>query len=242
LDESSGLQNAVATSKVGDSNDNDIAVNKLPSEFSARMTALNAGVPLEAAESGYNGVSGSNVFMLSGSSSAQVSNMALTNASGQSLNGVDSGLNTVDGRDIFLYSDSLNDNIVLGKTSGGDIVFAVYLEQTSGPVAGGALWTVLYSPIFHPDPSQPDESVNLSGKVFVTVNASSESGMADAAPGQHLFFMVGDSDSAIVVTGRAPANQSAGAKLNTGDTVNISHGGNATSIGTNNQMIDPEKE
>ncbi len=43
----------------------------------------------------------------------------------------------------------------------------------------------------------------------------------------------------IVVTGKNPANESTGAKFNEGDTVNSSQGGGFTSLGTNNQMIDP---
>lgn len=237
LDESVGLQNAVATSVVGDSNDNDIVTRALPSPFSARLAALGAPLAINAAQSGYNGVAGSNVFTVSGAD--VVLGMALTNASGHVINGLDSGLTTIDGHDIKLYTDTQDNNIVLGKTSTGELAFAVYLEETSMPTKGGSLWTVLYVPIFHPDSSSPDESLDLSGKLFVTVEGVGLSSLGDITPGQHLFFMAGNSESAIVVTGRDPASQSAGQHINAGDRVNVSRAGGETSIGINNQMINP---
>ena len=236
LDESSGLQNAATTSVAGDSNDNDIANSALPTAFSTRLTALGAGTPLEAAESGYNGVTGQNVFTID--PAAVVSTMTLTDASGHTLNGLDSGLSAVDGRHIYLYNDSVNTNIVLGKTTTGEIIFAVYLQEQTTPVRGGQLWTVLYAPLFHPDATNPDDSINLAGKISVTVDGSSMNPLDSATPGQHLFFMVGGTDAGLVVTGYHPANQSTGAKLSSGDTVNVSHAGTGgSSIGTNNQMI-----
>ena len=59
--------------------------------------------------------------------------------------------------------------------------------------------------------------------------------------GQNLFLMFGDGtpsldDIAIVVTGRNP---STGSSITTGDTVNTGQGGGGTTIGSNNQMVDP---
>ena len=236
LDESAGLQNAETTAVTGDSDDNDIAANQLPSAFATRMTALGVGAPLDAAESGYNGVTGQNVFTID--PTAVISNMALTDAAGHVLNGLDSDLKTVDGKHIYLYNDSLDKNLVLGKTTGGEIIFAVYLQQQTTPVLGGQLWTTLYSPLFNPDATNPDDSINLAGKISVTVDGASMNTLEGATAGQHLFFMVGSADAGLVVTGYHPANQSNGSRVGSGDTVNVSHAGvGGSSIGTNNQMI-----
>ncbi|MGB4011804.1 MAG: DUF5801 repeats-in-toxin domain-containing protein, partial [Zwartia sp.] len=237
LDESSALQNAATSIVVGDSDDNDISVSKLPAAFASRLTALNVGSPLESALSGYDGAAGKNVFNLP--SGGLVAGMSLTNASGALLVGEDSGLKTLSGEAIYLSNDEINTDIVLGKTESGEIVFAVYLEQTSLPVQGGALWTVLYEPLFHNDSTNHDDQLSLDGLVFVKLDSLGSELLDTATPGQHLFFMVGDADAGYVVTGRDPANQSEGINPNKGDRVNVSNGGGSGSIGVNNQMIDP---
>jgi hypothetical protein len=237
LDESSDLQNSATSIVVGDSDNNDISLSQLPVAFSSRLTSLEAGVALEAALSGYDGSAGKNIFDLP--SGGLVAGMTLTNSSGGLLAGEDSGLKTLSGEEIFLFNDEINTDIVLGKTESGDIVFAVYLEQTSLPVEGGALWTVLYQPLYHNDPTNHDDQLNLDGLVFVKLDSLGTELLDTATPGQHLFFMVGEADAGYVVTGRDPANQSEGINPNKGDRVNVSNGGGSGSIGVNNQMIDP---
>ena len=70
--------------------------------------------------------------------------------------------------------------------------------------------------------------------------------LAGAPSGQNLFLMYGDGtpsadDTTIVVTGWHPADQSEGHSITTGDTVNTGKGGGDTTIGSNNQMIDPHE-
>ncbi|WP_155248067.1 beta strand repeat-containing protein [Variovorax paradoxus] len=196
------------------------------------------GTAINAALSGYDGTNtGTNAFTFS--VSGTVTDVSFTDANGALLNGFDSGLDTADGEDIFLYTDTTNNNIVYGKTALNVVVFAAYLEETGSPVTGAKLWTVQYEAISNPDASNPDDAVNLADKLFVSVASASEFSFANVPSGQNLFAMFGNATAAIVVTGKNPANESTGVNINTGDTVNTSLGGGLTTIGTNNQMIDP---
>ncbi|MGY3304686.1 hypothetical protein ACVK1X_003989, partial [Pseudomonas sp. PvR086] len=255
LDETAGLQNLTATpSPAGDADDNDILVASLPSAFSTRLTALGAGTATGAALSGYTGAvgdTGSNAFTLTDPSG--VTDIRFVDSAGAPLNGLDSGLDTLDGTSILLYTDTSNNNIVVGRAGGpaGAIVFAGYIDETGSPVSGGKIWTVEYQPLKHPDMTNPDDSVNLLNKVFIGVTQDLGFSLTSAPSGQNLFLMftkanptvVDDggvmriTDPSIIATGKDPADQSSGANINTGDTINTSQGGGPTTIGTNNQMI-----
>jgi T1SS-143 domain-containing protein len=254
LDETAGLQNATATpSPAGDADDNDILLSALPETFATRLTALGAGTATNAALSGYTGAegdTGSNAFTLAPGTIA--GDIKFTDSLGAPLDGLDSGLDTLDGTAILLYTDTDN-NILLGRAGGPDgaIVFAAYIEETGDPVSGGKLWTVEYQPLMHPDASNPDDALNLLDKVFIGTVHDAGFSLANAPSGQNLFLMftavnptvvnedgvLRISSPTLVATGKDPADQSSGAKINTGDTVNTSQGGGPTTLGTNNQMI-----
>ncbi|EJL96538.1 hypothetical protein PMI18_04688 [Pseudomonas sp. GM102] len=254
LDETAGLQNATATpSPAGDADDNDILVASLPSDFSTRLTELNAGTATGAALSGYTGDvgdTGSNAFTIT--DGASITDISFVDSAGAPLNGLDSGLFTLDGTSILLYTDT-NNNILLGRAGSatGAIVFAAYIEETGSPVSGGKIWTVEYQPLKHPDATNADDSLNLLDKVFVGTSQDLEFSLANAPSGQNLFLMfttvnptvVDDggvlriTDPTIIATGKDPADQSSGANINTGDTINTSQAGGPTTFGTNSQMI-----
>ncbi|WP_347906163.1 DUF5801 repeats-in-toxin domain-containing protein [Pseudomonas purpurea] len=256
LDETAGLQNATATaSPAGDADDNDILVASLPSTLSTRLTALGAGTATGAALSGYTGAAGntgSNAFTITAAPGASITDISFVDSTGAPLNGVDSGLDTLDNISILLYTDT-NNNIVLGRAGGptGAIVFAAYIEETGSPPTGGKIWTVEYAPLKHPDTTNPDDQVNLLDKVFVGASQDAEFSLANAPSGQNLFLMfttanptvVNDggvlriTDPTIIATGKNPADQSSGANITTGDTINTSQAGGPTTFGTNNQMI-----
>ncbi|QLL16184.1 DUF5801 repeats-in-toxin domain-containing protein [Pseudomonas chlororaphis] len=256
LDETAGLQNATATpAPAGDADDNDILLAALPSAFATRLTALGVGTATDAALSGYTGAvgdTGSNAFTLNLAPGAINVDISFTDSLGGPLNGLDSGLDTLDGIDILLYTDTDN-NILLGRAGGPDgaIVFAAYIEETGSPLSGGKIWTVEYQPLKHPDASNPDDALNLLDKVFIGASQDLTFNLANAPSGQNLFLMftkanptvVDDggvlriSDPTIIATGKDPADQSSGASINTGDTVNTSQAGGPTTFGTNSQMI-----
>lgn len=218
-DETAGLQ------------DDDVLFSAIPLALSSRLADLGAATAIGAA--------GSNGNVVNFGATGTLGNISLTGADGKPLAGLDSGLKTTSGDAIYLWTDGVDDNIVIGKTEGGVIVFAVYLQPTGGmPPTGGKLWTVQYQAIQHPDAADPDDAVDLSNLVHVTANAAQNFSFANAPSGQNLFMMFGTSSQAILVTGETPANQSAGANVSSGSTVNSSQGGGTTTLGTNNQRID----
>ncbi|QTT83093.1 hypothetical protein HUT29_17950 [Pseudomonas chlororaphis] len=256
LDETAGLQNATATpAPAGDADDNDILLTALPSAFATRLTALGAGTATDAALSGYTGAvgdTGSNAFTLNLAPGAINVDVSFTDSLGAPLNGLDSGLDTLDGTSILLYTDSDN-NILLGRAGGPDgaIVFAAYIEETGSPLSGGKIWTLEYQPLKHPDASNPDDALNLLNKVFIGASQDLTFSLANAPSGQNLFLMFSKAnptvvddggvlritDPTIIATGKDPADQSSGASINTGDTINTSQAGGPTTFGTNSQMI-----
>ncbi|MBP5090157.1 hypothetical protein HUS91_32345, partial [Pseudomonas chlororaphis] len=204
---------------------------------------------------GYTGAvgdTGSNAFTLNLAPGAINVDISFTDSLGAPLNGLDSGLDTLDGTSILLYTDS-NNNILLGRAGGPDgaIVFAAYIEETGSPLSGGKIWTLEYQPLKHPDASNPDDALNLLNKVFIGASQDLTFSLANAPSGQNLFLMftqanptvVDDggvlriTDPTIIATGKDPADQSSGASINTGDTINTSQAGGPTTFGTNSQMI-----
>jgi T1SS-143 domain-containing protein len=142
----------------------------------------------------------------------------------------------------------------------GAIVFAAYLQPTnaSGTVqssdlnaAGAKVWMVEYQAIQHgtagSDATAYDDARSLFDPLFVSVSNRTEFSLEGAPSGQNLFLMYADGtpaagEAAIVVTGKNPINQSIDSSgITSGDTVNTGQGGGKTTIGSNNQMIDPNE-
>jgi hypothetical protein len=244
-DETAGLQNGVVTPLVpGDANDDDVAVSTLPSAFSTRLTALgfNPNGAIGAAESD------GNVITINGTG---ISDLALTDANGDPLDGDSSGLFTTEGDEVFLFTDSVNNNIVLGKTAGADgllgnaddaIVFAVYLEETGTPLSGAKLWTVQYASLSHLDPTNPDDPdrLDLTDKVFVTAEQALSFNFDQLASGANLFGAVGTTANALVVIGEDIGLAADGTYIpNQTDDIKTSQGGQGATIGVDSQMFDP---
>jgi hypothetical protein len=236
LDESAGLQNFTASTAAGDKDDNDIAAASLPATFLTWLSTAGVGTAINGALSGYTGTgSGSNAFTFSVTGA---SGMGFTDAAGAPLSDGASNLFTTAGNEeIKLYTDGVNDNIMYGM-AGGNIVFAAFLEETGVPVTGAKMWMVQYEAIKDPT-LDADESLNLLDHVWVTVDQQQAFSLAGAPSGQNLFLIIGNADVGVVVTGLHAADESTGAAVNTGDTVNTSQGGGSTTIGNTNQMVDP---
>ncbi|MBR0785146.1 DUF5801 repeats-in-toxin domain-containing protein [Bradyrhizobium iriomotense] len=221
LDETAGLQN-------------DDTNTALPSAFSSRLTAL--GAPATEIN---HAVSSGNVITISGVTGS-VGNISFTDENGGALDGDSSGLFTNDGEEVFLYTDTVNDNIVLGKTAAGVIVFAVYLEETGSPVSGGKFWSVQYEALQNPDATNPDDSIDLGTHLKVAASEVINFSFAGAPSGSNLFMTFGDPNSTqIVVIGKDPLNQSEGGNITTKDVLNISQAGSTTSFGVNGNQINP---
>ena len=149
----------------------------------------------------------------------------------------------------------------------GALVFAAYLQPTDAAgnvlssdlnATGAKVWMAEYLPIQHgtagSTASAYDDARSLFDPLYVGVSTYQDFSLAGAPSGQNLFLMYADGspaagETAIVVTGKHPANQSGAdpnstaddISITTGDSVNTGQGGGATTIGTNNQMIDPNE-
>jgi len=142
----------------------------------------------------------------------------------------------------------------------GAVVFAAYLQPTdaSGNVqasdlnaAGAKVWIVEYQALQHGTAGSTatdyDDARSLFDPLFVSVSNRTDFSLEGAPSGQNLFLMYGDGtpaagETAIVVTGKHPINQSIDSSgITAGDTVNTGQGGGKTTIGSNNQMVDPNE-
>ena len=240
IDETSGVQNVQ-----GSLITNDISLGDIPTEFSSELAGAvpigQSATPVGLARSG-NGTATTTDDLIQ-SFGGNVSEVAFTINGGD---GADSGLTTVGGRMVHLYLDTTNNNVVYGREAGGTgttpnasgrIVFALFLDTMTAAAGdagstGARLWLAQYLPMYHPDEGNPNDIVTLAGKLKVAVNTLVNFSLEGAPSGQNLFLMFGDGtptldDTTIVVTGKP------------GNTVNTGQGGGMTTIGTNNQMIDP---
>ncbi len=178
-------------------------------------------------------------------------------------------LKTTDGHYIYLYTYPGDNNILLAREGGavpgadpnGALVFAAYLntlladgvqsaDTTTGDVGATSakVWMVQYQALHNVNPNDPNDVLTLGNDLGVFVNSLQDFSLAGAPSGQNLFLMFGDGtpaagETAIIVTGKHPINQSdpSAASLTSGDTVNTGQGGGMTTIGSNNQMIDPNE-
>lgn len=152
--------------------------------------------------------------------------------------GVNSGIRTVDGDYVWLFRDPTHPNIVIGvigtsdpalePNESGPLAFSIALLGTSSTAAD--LYTVQYVPLFHADATNPDDRIDLTGKVFASVTATTTSSFlgANAAPGNNDFYAINatnDASKQLLVIG-----------LN-GGTANVSTQG----FGVNNQSINPNE-
>ncbi|MCM2250883.1 MAG: hypothetical protein NDJ19_00850 [Ramlibacter sp.] len=263
-DESNLSQNlALIGAAAGDQNDNDVTVavingsSDLPDTFENFLTSAGVlgnatTVPLAVALSGFDGSnSGEDLVTITGA----YDDLAFTDGKGAALDGDFSGLYTLDGTQIFLYTQS-NNNIVLGRvgTAGGDkfdlkdtansngaIAFAAYLDETNTGTGGSAkVWMAQFQPLHHTNPNDGDDAVDMTNQLYVSTTTAIEFEFAGLPSGQNEFLMFKGSSGnvGLIITGKDPDRINDHGKLD-GDTVNTSQGGGPTTIGTNNQSIDP---
>jgi hypothetical protein len=257
IDESSGLQQ----------NDTSTAPpTRFLTALGAAGASTTAGTYWDAVSGGSSSNLTGSPFITTSTTPALPSNLtdvAFTDGSGNPLAGTATSLLTLNGSHVYLYSSGTDDNVVFGRVgqfdgttwsanATGAIAFAAFLDTGVAPASGdgdlGAtavkLWVVDYGALKHPVTTDPNDFVALSGLLNMSVSKPVEFSAEGAPSGQNLFLMLGDgspstTDPTVVVTGRDPANQSGGASITTGDTVNTGQGGGSTTLGTNNQMVDP---
>jgi len=97
--------------------------------------------------------------------------------------GVDSGLDTTDGQSIFLFKEG---DLVVGRigSAAGAAAFAVAIDSVTGVVS-----TAQYASLFHPNATNPDDSVSITDSALLAVvtvtdgdgdTATNSTGIGDA--------------------------------------------------------------
>ncbi|MHC4511322.1 MAG: hypothetical protein ACYTAO_20630, partial [Planctomycetota bacterium] len=168
--------------------------------------------------------------------------------------GDSSGLFDLDGNELFYYADPTNSDIVFlrrGTGDGtvpdptGDIVTAIYLVSDADGTSTTAdvdVWIVQFEAIDNPDDTDPDDAVALQN-LSLEVSSSLDFNFDGVPSGQNYFAAFGEAgEGQLIVTGKDPVDDTEGPgaqNINEGDTVNSSKGGGDTTLGSNNQMLDP---
>ncbi|RWN21318.1 MAG: hypothetical protein EOR94_08135 [Mesorhizobium sp.] len=184
-----------------------------------------------------------NFVVASASAGENITSVILAqNSSGTAFSttvGVNSLIKTVDGNYVWLFQDLTHSNVVIGvigtsdpsaaPAATGPLAFSFGLNPTSATNAD--LYLVQYVPLFHPNPANPDDQIDLTNKVFASVTGTTVANFSgqNAAPGNHDFYVINSANDAskqILVTGFLGANNA---------TANVSTQG----FGVNNQSINP---
>lgn len=265
IDESLLQQNNGSPSVPGDADDNDLgsftlgSTNETLSDFVDTLLAnepLNTDAStdndvsvLEIALSGYDGtqtdLADTSLEAITLTDTSTVDALRFSQADGSAFPvdggsdpGIGSGLTTADGDAIYLFQDPTGQFIV-GREADGTLAFLLHLD-INDDFSGARIWTVLFQPLGQPDITDPDDSVDLDDIVFVTADESESFSAANAPAGNNLFITFANQDGTIgvVATGETPANQSTGAQISSGETVNTSSF-DVTTFGNSKQMIDP---
>ncbi|WP_324807503.1 DUF5801 repeats-in-toxin domain-containing protein [Sphingomonas sp. LY29] len=247
LDESFGLQTGGVAQGSEDNNDQDVSLASLMGSSAAFYERLFDGLGLDAGFATANGVAvrGSNFITVS-SPNTSIIGLGFVDGDGNALAtwqpgdpGVLTDLETLDGEAIYLSTDAeMGDQMVLGRTADGTIVFAIHLSP-SGDLSSAGVEMVQFQPLHNPNADDPDDPVNLLDAIGVSARVSQEFNFNSLPSGQNLFGIVGDADNALVVIGMAPDLSGDGTFTNASNTINTSKGGGPTTIGINNQMFDP---
>ncbi|MER8373942.1 DUF5801 repeats-in-toxin domain-containing protein [Mesorhizobium sp. M1406] len=119
--------------------------------------------------------------------------------------GVYSGIQTVDGNYVWLFQDLTHPNVVIGvignsasiaPLANGPLAFSFALTNTNTTTPD--LYLVQYVPLFHLDPTLPDDRIDLLNKVFASATGTSVlnfSQLGDAPPGHNKWYIL-DADTA----------------------------------------------
>ena len=243
LDETAGLQGTDAdpVGKDEDNNDDDVLLSTLPDGFATILTGL--GVDLTG------GSFADTIGVATGQIATVTSDSLPITGITFDIDEADrwSGLRDLDGNKLFYYADT-EENIVLlrrgsGDTpdSGGDIVAALYLVEDADGMdlsEDVSVWVVQLEALQNTSTASDDDALWLIN-LDLNVSSSIEFDFAGVPSGQNYFAAFGTTSAALLVTGLDPVLDTDSQNFNQGDTLNSSQGGGITTLGSNNQMINP---
>jgi hypothetical protein len=249
LDETTGLQfDGVGnnnTAGATDLDDTDVDVSTLPDDFEARLIALGL---LPSAYASDIGVSTGTLGTATNTSGTPITGIEWDFTDGDSA-----GFQTVDGNDVYLWHDPDNPEIIFlvegagapDLVSGTNIVGAIYLDvvvdgDQSTEIVNA--WLVTFEPFAHTVNPDPDDTITFLN-VDIAVSSTLDFDFDGVPSGQNYFSAFGEpGEGQLIVTGKDPVDDTEGPgaqNINEGDTLNSSKGGGETTLGSNNQMLNP---
>ncbi len=168
LDQTAGLQQVPPEDDVEVSVDGGGALTgALDSDF---LTYLNT-LPLTADQKNFadlvEGASDPDLVSITADAGETIGKLFFSDAAGEDFDGdpveLSPGvpLTTIDGEALFLWS-ALNGKVVLAKTADGDIAAAFYIEPTNAAHTTAVVQSITFVPLAHPNPNNPDDSVDFS--------------------------------------------------------------------------------
>ncbi|UWQ00477.1 hypothetical protein K3X44_07905 [Aliiroseovarius crassostreae] len=167
---------------------------------------------------------------------SSITNLYFSDTNGDPLDGDQVvGLTTIDGEDVFLWS--ISDNMVIATT--GDVnatVVAAFYLNTSGDNLSAEIEMVTFEPFTHTNDGDPDDRFDFTDVLNVSVDGSLSFDFSNLDSGNFLHVSVGDSDAAVMVSGRNVVVDPDGSMDSTSDSYNTSQGGQGATGGINNQM------
>src|SRR5215471_3871447 len=245
LDETGGLQfngSIGNTVPATDNDDSDVTLATLVAQKAALNTELFTTLALSSAFSSANGLA-------HGTLGTATSTTPITAITPSFTNGTSSGLFTTDGKELFLYSTALDPELVLLRKAGaggvadpnGAIAAAIYLDvdvdgsQTSEQVDA---WIVQFAALKNNNAANPDDTLTLAN-LSLSVSAQLHFDFSGAPSGSNYFMMFGSPSAALLVSGANPVDDTTTTNISDGDRVVSSQGGGPTTLGMNNQMLNP---
>ncbi|RVQ67101.1 hypothetical protein EKN06_09275 [Croceicoccus ponticola] len=251
----------------------DTTTSALDSTFLTFLNGLNNGTFLSDAQMAYaagiGGASDADFLTVTATGGESANSVFFSDPDGNPLNGdqvwldypaTTDPLQTIDGDNVYLWTVA-GGSIVLATTSSvdassGTLVAAFYLEPgaTSGdpPEFPVKIESVFFVPFEHPDATDPDDAINFTDLLNVSVSGSLSFDFDNLESGSFLWAAVGDGDAGLLVTGqdlnvnRDAASSKYGEIIKGGadpsDTVNTSQGGIGATIGILSQHFTGNKD
>src|SRR5262249_24696232 len=148
---------------------------------------------------------------------------ALPVYAGVATGGGASGLSAVNGGAISLFADaSLGNRLVIRVGATNQISPAVFTDPHAALTSAKG-WSVQLEPLAHPDATNSDDAVTMSG-ISVAVGSTLEFSFDQLHSGANLFGCVGDAANSLIVIAEHPKLKADGTLDTAGQSVKTSQG------------------
>lgn len=244
----------------------DTTTSAFDAAFLTYLNGLNDGTFLDDAKlayaAGIGGASDADFLTVTATGGESTDSVFFSDPDGNPLNGDQvwldypantDPLQTTAGDNVYLWTVN-GGSVVLATTSSvdassGTLVAAFYLEPGAAvgdpPEFPVKIESIYFVPFDHPDSADPDDAINFTDLLNVSVSGSLSFDFDNLESGSFLWVAIGDGSAGLLVTGedldvnRNPLSAKYGEIVKGGadpsDSVNTSQGGIGATIGINSQ-------